>query len=84
MRIVCVFRDNQDYTRSTLEWLESFYRQTGYQIEQLDPDGNPHFCETYDIVEYPTLLALSNNGEVRAMWRGRNFPLINEVSYYIA
>ena len=84
MRIVCVFRDNQDYTRSALEWLESFYRQTGYQIEQLDPDKNPHFCETYDIVEYPTLLALSNNGEVRAMWRGRNFPLINEVSYYIA
>lgn len=83
MRVVCVYRDNQDYTRSVTEWLENLYRQTGQRIEEIDPDREPHFCETYDIVEYPTIIAIGNSGEVLAMWRGRDLPLLNEVSYYI-
>lgn len=83
MRVVCVFRDNQDYSRATSEWLENFRRQTGHEIEAMDPDENPSFCETYDIVEYPTLLALDDAGAVRNMWRGRDLPLINEVLYYM-
>ena len=83
MRVVCIYRDNQDYTRSVDEWLENFRRQTGKTIETLDPDKDTNFCEVYDIVEYPTILVLSSSGEVRASWRGRNLPLINEVSYYV-
>ena len=82
MRVVCVFRDNQDYTRTVTDWLENFRRQTGKEIETMDPDENTDFCETYDIVEYPTLLALGDRGEVMAMWRGREMPLINDVLYY--
>ncbi len=84
MRVVCIFRDNQDYSRSVFEWLEAFRRQTGVELETMDPDKNPGFCETYDIVEYPSIIALGNSGEVRAFWRGRNLPLINEVSFYTA
>ena len=83
MRVVCIYRDHEDYTRSVDEWLENFRRQTGREIETIDPDRETNFCEAYDIVEYPTILALGNNGEVRASWRGRNLPLINEVLYYM-
>lgn len=83
MRVVCIYRDNQDYTRSVDEWLENVRRQTGREIEAMNPDENPGFCEAYDVVEYPTIMALGNNGEVRAMWRGRSLPLINEVLYYM-
>lgn len=83
MRVVCVYRDNQDYSRTVSEWLESFYRQTGREIEIMNPDENVGFCEAYDIVEYPTILALGETGDVRAIWRGRNLPLINEVLYYM-
>ncbi len=83
MRVVCVFRDNQDYSRATSEWLENFRRQTGHEIEAMDPDESPSFCETYDIVEHPTILALDDTGAVRNMWRGRDLPLINEVLYYM-
>ena len=38
MRVVCVYRDRQDYTRSVDEWLENFRRQTGREIETMDPD----------------------------------------------
>lgn len=83
MRVICIYRDNQDYTRSVDEWLENIRRQTGREVETMDPDTNTHFCETYDVVEYPTILALGNNGEIRASWRGRNLPLINEILYYM-
>ena len=83
MRIVCIYRDNQDYSRAVSEWLESFYRQTGREIETMNPDENVGFCEAYDVVEYPTILALGDTGEVRASWRGQSLPLINEVLYYM-
>jgi hypothetical protein len=83
MRAICVFRDNQDYSRAVNEWLENFHRQTGRQIEILNPDENVNFCETYDVVEYPTILITGDSGEVRASWRGKKLPLINEVLYYM-
>ena len=83
MRVVCIFRDNQDYSRSVNEWLENIRRQTGKEVETMDPDQNPGFCEAYDVVEYPTIMALGPNGEVRASWRGKTLPLINEVLFYM-
>lgn len=83
MRIICIYRDNQDYTRTVTDWLENFRRQTGREVETMDPDQNPNFCETYDVVEYPTILALDDQGGVRALWRGQTLPLINEVLYYM-
>lgn len=83
MRIICIYRDNQDYSRTVNEWLENFRRQTGREIETMDPDRDPGFCEAYDIVEYPTVIAVGERGEVRALWRGSNMPLINEVLYYM-
>jgi hypothetical protein len=64
------------------EWLENFRRQTGREIEVIDPDEDEIFCETYDVVEYPTILALDNNGSVVNSWRGKTMPLIDEVLYY--
>lgn len=83
MRVVCIYRKKQDYTRSVEEWLENFYRQTGRKIETMDPDTNPQFCETYDVVAFPTIMALGDRGEVRASWRGRELPLMNEVLFYM-
>ncbi len=83
MRVVCIYRDNQDYTRSVDEWLENFRRQTGREMETMDPDQNTDFCEAYDVVEYPTILALGERGEVHQAWRGKTLPLINEVLYYM-
>lgn len=83
MRVVCIYRDNEDYSRDVTEWLENLRRQTGRELETMDPDQNPGFCEAYDIVEYPTIIAIGDNGEVQSVWRGRKLPLINEILYYL-
>ena len=83
MRVICIYRDNQDYTRSVTDWIENVRRQTGHEVESMNPDENVEFCRTYDIVEYPTIIALDNQGSVLNLWRGRSLPLIDEVLYYI-
>ena len=49
----------------------------------MDPDKNPGFCEAYDIVEYPTIIAIDHDGSIRAVWRGRNLPLLDDVTFYM-
>jgi len=84
MRVVAVAKDNTDYTRGVSEFLEAFRRQTGRELELLDPEtsAGESFCRAYDIVEYPSIVALSNDGQLQYMWRGAMLPTISEVSYY--
>jgi len=37
----------------------------------------------YDIVEYPTIIALSDSGQLQNLWRGLPLPTISEVSFYV-
>ena len=85
MRTVVVTKDNTDYSRSVETFLGDFTRQTGRTLEVLDPDSGEgdSFCRTYDIVEYPTIVALSDDGQVQNIWKGISLPTISEVSYYV-
>ena len=59
--------------------------KTGHDILEVDPDtaDGADTCRAYDIVEYPTLIALSDDGRLQNMWRGRPLPTISEVSFYV-
>ncbi len=85
MRIVCVWRRDSDYGRAMEEWLMEFERRTGQEVETLDPDTRDGvgFCSAYDIVEYPTIIALDNNGAALASWRGAMLPTFDEVIYWL-
>lgn len=84
MRIVVVYRDASDHGCEVREYIDDFKRQTGLEIEQMNPDDgrNQFFLQAYDIVEYPTILAIADDGRLLQMWRGRPLPLIDEVAYY--
>ena len=85
MRVIVVYKYESDHAREVLDYLRDFSRQTGHTIEEIDPDtpDGADFCRTYDIVEYPTMLALSDNGQLQNMWRGRPLLTISEVSFYV-
>jgi len=86
MKSYIIYRDASDHAREVLEYLRDFEQQTGgKKLEVIDPDSRQGigFCSTYDIVEYPTIIALDSNGVMQNMWRGRPLPQIHEVSYYV-
>lgn len=84
MRIVVVYKDVSDHGRKVREYVDDFKRQTGLKIEVMDPDSgrNDFFLRAYDIVEYPTILAIADDGRLLQIWRGRPLPLFDEVAYY--
>ena len=76
MRVVVITKDNAEYSRMVTTFINDFARQTGRTLE------GESFCRAYDIVEYPTIIALSDDGHMQNIWRGTTLPTINEVSYY--
>ena len=84
MRAVVVFKDQTDYARQVNDYLNDFKRQTGRELEVINPETRDGigFCTTYDIMQYPTIVALSDEGQLLSMWPGLPLPTISEVSYY--
>ena len=84
MRTFIVTKDNTDYARTVTDWMRDFSRQTGKVLEVVDPESPSGLatCSAYDIVEYPTVVAVDDNGALQLMWRGLPLPTISEVSYY--
>lgn len=85
MRVVVVYKDQTDYTRTVLDYLHDFEKQTGHTLETLEPDtlDGVQFCNTYDVVEYPTIVATSDDGVMQKTWNGLPLPTIMELSYYV-
>jgi hypothetical protein len=85
MKVVIVYKDESDSARTVTDFLRDFERQTSHVIETLDPESpdGEQFCRAYDIVEYPTVVAVSDDSVMQNMWRGLPLPTISEVSYYV-
>jgi hypothetical protein len=87
MRVVIIWRDDTDYSRTVTEWLRDFEHRTGKQPESYSPDSpeGESICRTYDVVEYPTILAFDDEGKLLQEWRGMNpsLPRIDDVNYYM-
>ena len=85
MRVAVIYRYESDHAREVLDYLRDFSRQTGHELEEIDQDtpSGAQTCRVYDIVEYPTIIALSDSGQLQNVWRGRPLPTISEVSFYV-
>ena len=85
MRVVVVYKEETDYARQVIDYLRDFEHQTGHALEVLDPESaaGVEFCRTYDIMELPTMIALSDEGQMQNTWVGLSLPTISEVSYYV-
>jgi hypothetical protein len=84
VRVIVVYKDQTDYARSVIDFLRDFQHQTGHEVETMNPDSAEgiDFCQSYDIMEYPTMIALSDDGQMQNTWTGLPLPTISEVSFY--
>ncbi len=85
MRTVCIGRRESDYGRNIEEWMREFERRSGEEVELLSPDEpeGESLCRTYDVVEYPTFMVLTDGGQQLAMWSGKTLPTFDEVVYWV-
>lgn len=87
MRVVIIWREETDYARDVTDWLREFEHRTGRQPESFSPDSpeGESICRTYDVMEYPAILAFDNDGKLLQEWHGMNpsLPRIDDVNYYM-
>ncbi len=86
MKVVVIYKEESDHARAVIEFMREYERQTGRTLTTVDPESpdGAQFCRTYDIVEYPSVIATDDSGVLQNLWRGIPLPLINEVSFYDA
>jgi methyl coenzyme M reductase alpha subunit len=84
MRVVIVWKDYTDYAREVTDFLREFQRRTGKKLESVDPESRAgdSFARVYDIVQYPTIIAIATDGREQKRWAGLPLPLMDEVSFY--
>jgi hypothetical protein len=78
-----VYREASERRLEVESFMEDFKQQTGRRIEVMNPDtaAGQNFIEAYDIVEYPTLIAIGPDGTPAATWRAM-LPTISQASAY--
>lgn len=86
MKVLIFYRPNSEHARKVEEFMHDFGRlYPDAPITTLDVDSvnGIQQAEIYDVVQYPTLLALSNDGTTLQRWDSGLMPLMNELAYYI-
>lgn len=85
MKVVILYRPNSEHARTVEEFIHDFKRQeTTRQVEVLNVDTveGSSIAKLYDVVQYPSILALTNDGQLLKTWQGEPMPLMNELAYY--
>lgn len=83
MKLVMVYREASEHRMAAESFMRDFKYQTGRSIEGINPDTREGaaFCKIYDIMQYPTLIAITPDGTPLATWAG-TLPTISEASGY--
>jgi hypothetical protein len=85
MSVRVIYQPVSEHARVVEEFLHDFEKRTGRKLETVNPETREgaELCEVYDIVEYPAVIATSEDGQLRNSWHGVPLPLIDEISYYV-
>ena len=85
MKVIVLYRPNSEHARQIETFIQDYHNQHGNaRLEVLDIDSREGsaLASLYDIMRYPTILALANDGMVLKTWEGDALPLMDEVAYY--
>jgi hypothetical protein len=84
MKVAVLYRSQSEQERPVLDFEHDYQRQTGRQLSLYDLNTRDGWslASLYDVVQYPAVLATSDDGRLLQMWQGDNLPLMNEVMYY--
>jgi hypothetical protein len=85
MRLVIIYRPNSEYSRITEEFVKDYqdrYQFQSVEIVDVDTREGIALVTLYDIMQYPAVLALQNDGSTQKIWQGPQLPPIGEVASY--
>jgi hypothetical protein len=85
MRTVIVYHPNQEFAGVVEDFKRDFEsRQADKQVELISLETTPgaELAKLYDVVRYPAILVIAENGNLQKLWQDQPFPLFDEVAAY--
>jgi hypothetical protein len=85
MKVCILYHPESEFSRGIEEFARDFERTRGKKVElmSIETREGAATASLYDIVQYPTVLALSDDGQIQKAWEGPVLPLMDEVSGYL-
>jgi hypothetical protein len=85
MKILILYRPNSEHGRLVEDFIRDFRQRHGtHHLETLNLDTREGSAAAtlYDIVQYPAVLVIQNDGMIQKVWEGGTLPLMDEVAAY--
>lgn len=87
MKIVVLYRPNSEHERKALDFAHEFqkrYHSHSAHLEMLNIDtrDGSSTATLYDVMAYPAILVLRNDGYLQQSWQGDELPLMDEIFAY--
>jgi hypothetical protein len=87
VKLLILYRPNSEHATSVESFVRDFQRQhnLGNKVEMLSLNTRDGAATAtlYDVMQYPAILALADDGSVLNLWQGDSLPLMDEVAGYI-
>lgn len=85
MKVIILYRPNSEHGRIVEEYVHEFqirHRNQRLEILNIDTRDGSATASLYDILQYPAIMVLREDGYLQRCWVGESLPLMDEVASY--
>lgn len=85
MKVLVLYRPNSEHGRSVEDFIRDYQSRHGshhFEVLNIDSRDGSATATLYDVVQYPAILVLQDDGYVQKMWEGGHLPLMDDVAAY--
>jgi hypothetical protein len=85
MKLCILYHPNDEHSTQTEHFAEECKRVSSEPVEliSLETAEGANLASVYDIVGYPAMLVLRDDGQLNKGWQGAQFPTVEEVVGYL-
>lgn len=87
MKVVILYRPNSEHGRVVEEYVRDFEARTSVkqlEVLSIDTREGSATASLYDVMQYPAILVIQNDGYLQRSWQGETLPLMDELAAYAA
>jgi hypothetical protein len=85
MKVLILYRPNSEHARLIEEFIHDYqarHQPDHLEVLNIDTREGSATASLYDIMQYPAILVMQNDGGVQKVWQGEQLPLMDEVAVY--
>lgn len=85
MKVLVLYRPNSEHGRLVEDFIRD-YKRAGHnghmEALNIDTREGAAMASVYDVMEYPGIIVIRDDGSVLRAWQGSQLPMQNEVAAY--